>query len=128
MIYGRYNTGVSSARDGRRARHSVTIEPGPVTDGGLVTLVHDICKGAHPAFRGASCIYSEIAWRAGYATFTKGSEAEGSTHGDYLAGLLSCIYELRIPTLIVCGKREARQLRPQGQRGRTVVYHHEPAV
>lgn len=128
MLYGRYNTGVRSAKGGDRERHAVEIADGPVTINGITALKHDICEGAVPLFHEADCIYSEIAWKAGYEAFTDGTEAEGSSHGDYLAGMLSCIYELKVPTLIVCGKREARVLRPHAQKPVRFTYHHCPAV
>lgn len=127
--YRLYNTAVRSARDGSRERAECAAYPGVVELKGIKAFKHDICKGAHPVFHEADGMYSEIAWKAGYSSFTADTDAQGTTHSEYLLGLKSCIYELRIPTYIVCGKREAAKLNPQAVKGIRFLYHHgSPAV
>ena len=128
MRYGRYNTAVRSAKDGAREHERVSIDGGPEICGGVLSLVHDICKGPAREFNGADAIYSEIAWKAGYETFTEGTDAQGSSHGDYLAGLLSVIHTLKVPAYIVCGKHETRLLHPHESKPIKFVYHGSPAM
>ena len=122
--YGRYNTAVKGRADSVRHTRGAAHTDRAERVGGVITLVHDICMGAAPEFSEAGCIYSEIAWRAGYKSFTTGTEAEHTSHGDYLAGLLSVIYSLQVPTLIVCGKHEERLLHPHDSKGIRFTYHH----
>lgn len=133
MDYGRYNTAVKGRRDRERsAPPDDAGAPPAITaktdEHGITSLVHDICNGAHRSFRGAGCMYTEMAWKSGYRRFTEGTEAEGTSHGDYMAGILSCVYELRIPALIVCGKTEARKLGPEGSKEIWFAYHRYPAM
>ena len=126
--YGRYNTAVRSAKDGAREHEQVDIDGAPEACGMVLSLVHDVCKGPAPEFTGADAVYSEIAWKAGYDTFTEGTDAQGSSHGDYLAGLLSVIHTLKVPTYIVCGRREERLLHPHESKPIKFVYHGAPAI
>ena len=126
--YGRYNTGVKSAKGGDREHVSVDIPKGPEICGKVLSMVHDVCRGSAPAFVGADCMYSGISWQAGYNTFVSGTDAHGTGHDEYLSGLLSMIEELHVPTYIVCGKREAKKLKPDSSKQIKLVYHNCPAM
>lgn len=122
-MYGKYNTAVKGRKDEVGASHKPeSLEP--YEDGnGIVSLTHNICEGAHEAFKACDCIYSEIAWQAGYGRFTEGTEAEGSSHADYLDGIVRCIEGLQVPAFIVCGKREAKRMQPDAQKDIAFMYH-----
>ncbi len=85
----------------------------------------DLTQGIHPRFRRADAIYSEPAWKDGYAKFAQraGVPTDQSYAGylRYLAAIDSIIYELGVPAYVVLGKHMLKWVRPEHTR--PVVLH-----
>lgn len=82
------------------------------TGNGLTVFQHDICMGVAPEFRNCDAIHTEISWVAGYKKFTQGSIAEDTTFDEYCSSVSSLCRELKVPAFIVCGKQNAKKLKP----------------
>ena len=77
----------------------------------------DLTQGIHPRFRRADAIYSEPAWKDGYAKFARraGVPTDPSYAGylRYLNAIDSIIHELRVPAYVVLGKHMLKWVHPE---------------
>jgi len=92
---------------------------------GSIVFAHDLTKGADPRFAPAEAIYSEPAWKDGYAKFAQraGAPTDPSYAGylRYLKAMDSIINGLRVPAYVVLGKHMLKWVRPEHTR--PVVLH-----
>lgn len=86
------------------------------TPQGLV-FQYDLTQGIHPRFRRAEVVYSEPAWKDGYAKFAQraGVPTDPSYAGylRYLATIDSIINELGVPAYVVLGKHMLKWVHPE---------------
>ncbi len=90
-----------------------------------VVFAHDLTHGAHSHYRRAEAIYSEPAWKDGYAKFIERADADTDpTYAGFLRYLHSIkmiIYELGVPAYIIMGKHMVKYLKPAHTR--SVMLH-----
>jgi hypothetical protein len=83
---------------------------------GSVVFASDLTRGIEPRYRRAEAVYSEPAWKDGYAKFAEraGADTDPTYAGylRYLHSIRSVIYELGIPAYIVMGKHMLKYLKP----------------
>lgn len=92
---------------------------------GSVVFACDLTKGMQPRFRRAEAIYSEPAWKDGYAKFIERADADTDpTYAGFLRYLHSIrmtVYELGVPAYIIMGKHMVKYLKPE--HARSVMLH-----
>ncbi len=87
--------------------------------GGSVVFRHDITTVRHTLYQcqQIDVIYSEPAWRDGYALFcVRAGENDNAEHNgylDYLTAIHDTISQLKQPTYIVMGKHMFKHLQPE---------------
>lgn len=92
---------------------NVSDELGFYEAGGSVALAHDILHGIAPVFRRADAVYSEPAWRDGYALFRARAGSGAAPYRQYLAAVRQAVEALGRPTYLVIGKHMVRELAPE---------------
>ncbi len=84
---------------------------------GSVVFCHDLTRGVQPLYQRADAIYSEPAWKDGYALFMAraGADTDASYAGylRYLAAIDSAVKKLKVPSYITLGKHMLKYLKPE---------------
>lgn len=83
---------------------------------GSIVFQHDLTSGFHTDFGRAGAVYSEPAWRAGYASFIKRAGAGSDPGNDgflrYLAIINNIIRGLGVPAYVIVGRHMLAHLKP----------------
>ena len=82
-----------------------------------VVFYHDMCapmsEEAHGYCSRAECICTVLAWAHGYETFAaRAGVLPAGNHTEYLEAVRGYVARRRIPTFIVCGKKDLQRLKP----------------
>lgn len=86
---------------------------------GSIAFVHDVVvsRGRLPReYAPCDVIYTEMAWRPGYARFLDRAQAPASTFAQYLTSLNTVVSGLTIPVCVVTGKSLVRYFPQPTQR------------
>lgn len=89
------------------------------TLGRSVALVHDLAAAGGelpPEYGACDVIYTEMAWRPGYATFLKRAGAAESSFKSYMGALAAMAERMTVPVYIVTGRSLERYFPVPDQR------------